>query len=346
MELVLVVFGLLASVLPIALTILAITHIVRHGAEWWWIAVVLFFPVMGSIAYFVASGALAGGRGEGQLFREMGRRRTARRRIAEARMRLQHGAPPAVEADLAEDLASLGEHAAAAPHFASALARLPERLDLAHGLARSLMAQGKCAEALPLLEKVCAANPRFAYGDAMLRLAQCLGESGQAEREEATLRELVGQSSIPEAQVRLAALCARTGRRQEAVELATRVLRDAPAWPRYLRAANRRWVRLARQEAAGQAPAMPTAASLLRTRRVPAWAMVAAGVLVALLVLLLVWVVLVSRSPRGPRIEDLGMLGRPAAAVAVSRDAGVGGGGWVVAVLCGMCGGRLSTLDS
>ncbi|MCU0291491.1 MAG: hypothetical protein MUF10_05800 [Thermoanaerobaculaceae bacterium] len=290
------VVGLLMQVVPIGLAILAIAHIVRNGSDWWWIPLVLFFPLLGPVAYFLSVGALgAAGKGAGP-WRQYSSQRAARTRIAEAQARLQHAPLPAVAAELAEDLASLGRHAEAEVHFRAALAKLPDRLDIAHGLALSLMAQSRCAEALPLLETVCARDPRFRYGDALLRLAQCLGESGQDERQEAVLRELGRQSNNAEGRVRLAALLARTGRLDEARQLATVLLRDAPAWPRYLRNQNRRWVRLARQLAGGQAPAMPTAASLLRTRRVPVWALVGAGAVVTLLVLVLLWVVLPSMS--------------------------------------------------
>lgn len=287
----LLIVWMLMQVVPIAMAIAAIAHIVRNGSGWWWIPMVLFFPLLGPMAYFLSVGALGGGKGNGP-WREYSQRRAAKARIVEAQARLQHAPLPAVAAELAEDLASLGRHAEAEGHFRTALAKLPDRLDIAHGLALTLMAQGRSAEALPLLDSVCAREPRFRYGDAMLRLAQCLGESGEDVRLETVLRELGKQSNGAEGRVRLAALLARTGRLDEARQLATVLLGDAPAWPRYLRHQNRRWVRLARQLAAGQVPAMPSSANLLRTRRVPVWALVGAGVVVTLLVFALLWVVL------------------------------------------------------
>ena len=41
------------SVLPLLLSVAAIVDVIRTGADWYWIPIVLFFPIAGPLAYFV-----------------------------------------------------------------------------------------------------------------------------------------------------------------------------------------------------------------------------------------------------------------------------------------------------
>jgi hypothetical protein len=278
------VFGLVAQIVPIGLAIFAIVHIVRNGSEWWWIPVVLIFPFLGPIAYFAVNGGFAR---KGGVVGQLGARRAARRNIAALESRLQHASLPGLEAELGDELVLLGRHAEAEKHYRAALERLPDRLDIGYGLALALLATGRAPEALQPLEDVVAKDPRFKFGDAQLRLAHCLQETGQSERAEAVLRELLNRSNIAEAQVRLAVLVASRGQRQESIELASSLLRDAKAWPHYLRRKNRRWVSLARKLAVGRRVTIPSAVTLLRPPRVKGWMLASTGAAAAVVLLLL-----------------------------------------------------------
>jgi hypothetical protein len=281
------IVALLGQLVPVALAILAVIHIIRNSSERWWILPVLMFPLLGPLAYFLTVGIPGVSGKRSHVWEQLSDRRGARRRIAEGEARLRHAALPAVAADVADDCLTLGQHAAAERHYRVALAALPDRLDIAFGLATSLMAQGRCQEATPLLESVCAKDPRFRFGDARLYLIRCLDDTGQTERTENELREMLRSSNNAEARVRLAALLSRTGRGAEAVSVARVITQDAPTWPRYLRNRNRRWLKLARQLAAGGKVTVPGTATLLKPPRVPVWVIVAVAVCAGLVLLLL-----------------------------------------------------------
>lgn len=291
-----VVVALVSQVVPLALAILAVVHIIRNGSERWWILPVLMFPLLGPLAYFLVVGIPGVGGKQAHVWSELANRRAARRRVLDGEARLRHAQLPAVAADVADDLLALRRFAEAERHYRAALSTLPDRLDIAYGLAVSLMAQGRCQEALPLLESVCARDPRFRFGDARLGLARCLDETGEDQRLEVELRELLRGSTSAEAQVRLAALLGRSGRGEEAVRLSASLLGDARAWPSYLRARNRRFLKLARQLAAGRRVSVPPAASLLRPPPIPVWVIVAIA-LGVIVVLLLIGLALTSLPP-------------------------------------------------
>ncbi len=96
-------FGLFSlgifSFLPWIIALVAIVDCVRLGAPWYWIWIILAFPMIGAAAYFVVvrSGWLGGRRVA--LSPDAARRLQARRRLREINVQLSHWRGPAVLAE-------------------------------------------------------------------------------------------------------------------------------------------------------------------------------------------------------------------------------------------------------
>ncbi|HEX3128702.1 MAG TPA: tetratricopeptide repeat protein, partial [Thermoanaerobaculia bacterium] len=114
--------------------------------------------------------------------------------------------------------------------------------DVNFGLAQTYQMQGRFADAVPLLDELVKATPDAYLGRAMLQLGRSLDESGQKERAEQVLRQVLERRTVIEAQVRLARLLLARGEKDEAQRLLNEIKVDAKNLPRYLRREHRAWI--------------------------------------------------------------------------------------------------------
>lgn len=250
-------FGLFSmgilSFLPWIIALVAIVDAVRIGADWYWIWIILAFPMVGAAAYFVVvrSGWLGGRRIA--MSPDAARRLQARRRLRELNVQLSHWRGPAVLAEAGEELLVLGKYKEAEKHFLEARENGAGIDDVNFGLAQTFQMQGRFAEAVPLLDELVKAKPDAYMGRAILQLGRSLDESGQKERAEQVLRQVLERRPIIEAQVRLARLLLAKGEKEEAQRLLNEVKTDAANLPRYLRREHRSWIWTARSLRTGSA---------------------------------------------------------------------------------------------
>lgn len=230
------------SAIPAIIALVAIVDVIRIGAPWYWIWIIMGFPMLGPAAYFVVvrSGWLdSGGR---TLSPSTARRIQARRRIRELNVQLSHWRGPAVLAETGEELLVLGKYKQAEKHFLEARENGAGIEDANFGLAQTYQMQGRFADAVPLLDELVKAAPDAYLGRAMLQLGRSLDESGQKERAEQVLRQVLERRTIIEAQVRLARLLLAKGEKDEAQRILNEVKVDARNLPRYLRREHRAWI--------------------------------------------------------------------------------------------------------
>jgi len=241
------------SILPGIIALVAIVDVVRLGAGWYWIWIILAFPMVGAAAYFVVvrSGWL-GGR-QIAMSPDTARRLQARRRLREINVQLTHWRGPAILAEAGEELLVLGKYKEAEKHFLEARENGAGIDDVNFGLAQTYQMQGRFAEAVPLLDELVQAKPDAYLGRAQLQLGRSLDESGQKERAEQVLRSVLERRTIIEAQVRLARLLLARGEKPEAQRLLQEVKVDAANLPRYLRREHRAWIWTARGLRSGSA---------------------------------------------------------------------------------------------
>src|ERR1044071_4790995 len=155
-------YGILGF-LPLVIALVAIVDVVRVGADWYWIWIIMAFPLVGAAAYFVVvrSGWLGGhGRaaayfvvvrsgwlgGHGRaLSPSSARRLQARRRLRELNVQLSHWRGPAVLAEAGEELLVLGKHKEAEARFLEARENGSGIEDVNFGLAQTYQMQGRFA---------------------------------------------------------------------------------------------------------------------------------------------------------------------------------------------------------
>lgn len=239
--------GGIFSALPTILALVAVVDCIRVGASWYWIWIILGFPVLGPLAYFVVvrSPAFAGSSSV-LASPQVAQRRQARRRLRELQVQLAHWRGPGVLTEAGESLLTLGKVREAEAHFREAQQNGAAVEDVNFGLAQALEVQGRWAEAAALLEALVAVEPDSHLGEGPLHLGRALDESGRKEEAEAVLRKVLAKRTSIEAQVRLARLLSLKGQNEEAARLVAEVRTDAKLLPRYLKRRHGRWIRAAR----------------------------------------------------------------------------------------------------
>jgi hypothetical protein len=218
----------------------------RVRADWYWYMIILGFPIVGSIAYFVVvRSPLLGAKNASMMSPVSARRLQARRRLRLLQVQLSHWRGPAVLAEAGEELLVLGK-----PKEAEKLLRESQENggaveDVNFPLAQALEMQGRWAEAVPLLEELCKAEPDARLGTGPLNLGRCLDEAGRKAEAEAVLRKVLERRMVIEAQVRLARILLADGRKEEARQILAEVRTDAKLLPRYLKREHGAWIRTA-----------------------------------------------------------------------------------------------------
>jgi len=239
--------GGLSSLVPLILAITALVDCIRVGASWYWIWIILAFPFVGPIAYFIVVRSPAlGGRQSALLSPYGARRLQARRRLRELAVQLSHWRGPGILVEAGEELLVLGKHKEAEAHFREAQQAGAAVEDVNFGLAQALEMQGRWPEAAALLEALVAVEPDSHLGEGPLQLGRSLDESGRRDEAEAVLRRVLAKRTVIEAQVRLARILYMKGDKEEAAKLDAEILSDAKILPRYLKRLHRPWLSAAR----------------------------------------------------------------------------------------------------
>ncbi len=100
---------------------------------------------------------------------------------------------------------------------------------------------------MPLLEGVCAEDPRHDYGHSLMALAETRAALGDTAGAIAVWQQVTASHSYARARVQLAELLLARQQTQEARGQLQEVLNDAPHAPAFARKRERIWVRRARR---------------------------------------------------------------------------------------------------
>jgi hypothetical protein len=236
--------------LPSILALIALIDAVRTGADWYWVPIVLFFPVVGPVAYFVVTRTSLGG-GASAATADRAQRRWARRRLRELEVQLEHWRGPALLVEAGEALLLLGKVDEAERYLREAVSGDAPVESVNYPLANTLQYQGRYSEALSLLEALTEHDPGFKFGEAELALARCHDECGHRDEAEQHLRSILERHNFIEARVRLARILLAKGDRNEAQLQIDQVRADAESLPRKLMRQQRPWIRAARRLRSG-----------------------------------------------------------------------------------------------
>jgi hypothetical protein len=225
-------------------------HALKTGRPYWWLFVIMGFPVMGCLLYYFI-----------EVFpssRESRSAQKAARAIAKAldpdkdlRARVADvEACGSVENRilLARECMEQRMYPEAAALYRSCLAGVYETdPEIRHGLASALLLNGKHGEALSTAQRLRASHPAFRSSDVSLAIARALEGANRLDEALKELGVLADTYPGEEGRWRYGALLARLGRVQDAHEVFRRMLRNAERLPQHYREAQKTWLDLARQ---------------------------------------------------------------------------------------------------
>jgi len=212
--------------------------------EWLWVAFLLLFPELNGVLYFFMVY-----RGSPSLptrgFSLPGQH--DRNRIAELEKQIQLLDKAHHHLELADIFFQQGDFKLAEESYRKSLEREPQDIDARAHYGQCLLRLNRAAEARPLLEAVCAENPKHDYGHSLMALAEARAALGDAAGAIAVWERVISEHSHARARVQLAELLAAQGQIDRARQLADEVLVEDKVAPAYQRQQEQPWVARARK---------------------------------------------------------------------------------------------------
>jgi hypothetical protein len=237
------------GLLSLLISILLCVHVVRTNQQIFWIFIILFVPVLGSLVYLVAIVVpeMVGGTRAKRMGMAARDALDPSREYRMAKAAIADTATVHNRMRLAAAAAALGKHAEAEQLYAEAAQGIhADDPALLIGRANALIELGRAGEALPLLDQLAADQPTRAASTALAqaRVYEALGRYKEAD---SAYQWAAGRLPGLEALARYAAFLANTGRRSEAAdhlaEIDRRIERSNPQFRRE----SRPWRDLAAQ---------------------------------------------------------------------------------------------------
>jgi hypothetical protein len=243
------VLGVLSLLAQIACAV----HVVRTGRNYYWIYIVVFVPVVGMAAYFLA-----------EVLPDLMRSRPGRdaasgmARALNPGRGLRDAARAVAITPTTENKARLAAEYLAAGETGPAVALYREVLTGVHatdpalmlGLARALFAQGDLAETQAVLERLRAANPNVNSPEGHMIYTRSLELQGKTEQALREYAALIAYYPGQEARCRYGQLLAQNGRAAEARQLFEEVCQSIEYGPRHQRREQRPWYDIAKRQLA------------------------------------------------------------------------------------------------
>ncbi len=170
-----------------------------------------------------------------------------RKRIKELEAQIHHLDKAHHHLQLGDVYFQQGKLAKAETCYRASLERDAEDIDARAHLGQCLLRQKKLAEARPLLEKVCAENPKHDYGHSLMALAETLMALGEPDAAIAIWEQVLEHHDYARARVQLAELYLTRNRTELARAEVKEVLTSDAHAPAFQRKRDKIWVRRARK---------------------------------------------------------------------------------------------------
>jgi len=197
----------------------------RRG-EYIWAVIIFLFSGLSALLYFFLVYRASGGGNLMAGFELPGA--ADRRQIKRLQADIHHLDKPHLHLQLADIYFSQGKLDQAEASYRAAYERDPKDEDIRAHLGNCLARRGKLREALPLLEAVCAQNPKHDYGYTLMTLAETQAATGQIDQALATWRQVLNLYGYPRARVQYADLLIQKKEYAEARKSLEEVIHDAP----------------------------------------------------------------------------------------------------------------------
>ncbi|HVJ54235.1 MAG TPA: tetratricopeptide repeat protein [Aliidongia sp.] len=236
--------------IEIALQIACVIHIIKTGRNYLWLTAVIFLPLVGMAAYFLAeilpalSGSYRTRRLAGAALGQIDRGRGVRQRVQALDM-----------ADTIENRRRLAEEYQALGQYDEALALYERSLTGIHaddptlllGVARAAFGLRDGQRAVEALDHLRAANPDFQSTEGHLLYAKSLEAVGRRDEALAEYAALVEYAPGEEARCRYALLLQSRGEVEPARALFAEILERARLGTGRYRTTEREWIEIARR---------------------------------------------------------------------------------------------------
>jgi hypothetical protein len=217
---------------------------IRRG-EYLWTAFIFFFPILNDLLYFFLVYRPSGGGNPLEGFELPGA--ADRRKIKELQEAIHNLDKPHLHLQLADIYFSQGKLEKAEESYRAAYQRDSEDEDIRAHLGGCLARREKPQEALPLLEAVCAQNPKHDYGYTLMTQAETQAATGQADRALATWEQVLALYSYSRARVQYAQLLIQKKENEKARKILQDVIDDAPYGAKFQRQREAVWVSRAKE---------------------------------------------------------------------------------------------------
>jgi len=170
-----------------------------------------------------------------------------RQRIKELQAKIHHLDNAVHHFQLGDIYFRQGKFSLAEKCYRAALEREAQDIDARAHLGQCLLRLKRPAEARPLLEGVCAEDPKHDYGYSLMGLAECQTALGEPDEALKTWLKVTDHHSYPRAKVQLAEIYLAAGQPERARTELNEVLADDAHAPAFQRKRDRFWVHRARR---------------------------------------------------------------------------------------------------
>jgi hypothetical protein len=225
-------------------------HALKTGRPYWWLFVIMAFPVMGCVLYYfieVFPASRESRRAE-KAMRAISKALNPDRTLNERMAELEACGSVDNRLALARTCIEHGKYYEAAMLYRSCMTGMYENdPEIRFGLARALELSSVHDEAVTIASKLRETHPSFRPNDVRLVHAKALEGAGRLDEALAEFKVLADAYPGEEGRWRYGALLKRMGRADAARDVFQRMLRNAERMPGHYREAQGEWLSLARE---------------------------------------------------------------------------------------------------
>jgi hypothetical protein len=238
-----------AGALHLVIAIYFAIHVLRTGRHYYWLMILLSFPLIGSAIYFFMEYLpdMRYSRGGRKVLNAVATAVDPNRAIREAQLEFERSPTAASRATLAAALSASGRYPEAIDHYNQcASGAYANDVHFVRGLAATSLLAERWADARLAYERLFAIGPDMRQPDDDLGYAFALAQLGDAHADEA-FKHAVATGNGPVARCRYAQYLEGVGRLREARELYEAVVKEGRLAPRHTQDLHKAWYRLADQ---------------------------------------------------------------------------------------------------
>jgi hypothetical protein len=237
------IFSSIIGLLILAFQIWMFVDAIRRR-EYIWAVFIFIFSALSAVLYFFLVYRAQGGGNPLAGFELPGA--ADRRQIKALQASIHHLDKPHHHLQLADIYFSQGKLEEAEASYRAAYERDPQDEDIRAHLGNCLARRGKPREALPLLEGVCATNPKHDYGYTLMALAETQAAAGETDRALTTWKQVLSLYAYSRARVQYAQLLVDRKDYAPARALLQEVIADEPYEAKFQRKREAVWLRRAK----------------------------------------------------------------------------------------------------